>query len=84
MTSHPAAHEADTTVVPVPTPAVAPTLVDVSEDPISAELEARHRQRSALKSRHAQGLSQLMGARADLRGVHALADLVDESVRWTA
>ena len=81
MTIDSAAHEAAT---PVPTPAVAPTLVDVSDDPMSLELEARHQHRHALKSRHSQGLSQLMVERADLRGVHALADLVDESVRWTA
>jgi hypothetical protein len=34
--------------------------------------------------RHAQGLTRLMEARSDLRGVHALADLVDDAVRWSA
>jgi hypothetical protein len=40
-------------------------------------------QRVRLRSRHAQGLTTLMDARADLRGVHALADFVDDAVRWS-
>ena len=41
-------------------------------------------QRAALKLKHAQKLTALMEARHDLRGVHALADFVDDSVRWSA
>lgn len=41
-------------------------------------------QRTALKVRHSQSLTSLMEQRRDLRGVHALADFVDDSVRWTA
>jgi hypothetical protein len=48
------------------------------------ELDRISQQREKLETRHAQGLARLMGARADLRGVHALADLVDDAVRWTA
>lgn len=40
--------------------------------------------RAALRNRHAQGLTRLMAERSDLRGVHALADFVDDAVRWTA
>ena len=40
--------------------------------------------RAALRDRHAQGVARLMEQRADLRGVHALADFVDDAVRWTA
>jgi hypothetical protein len=40
--------------------------------------------RIALRVKHAQGLTKLMEERADLRGVHALADFVDDAVRWTA
>ena len=36
-----------------------------------------------LRSRHARGLTTLMDARTDLRGVHALADFVDDAVRWS-
>jgi len=39
--------------------------------------------RGRLRSRHAQGLTTLMDARTDLRGVHALADFVDDAVRWS-
>lgn len=41
-------------------------------------------QRAALRLKHAQKLTALMGVRDDLRGVHALADFVDDSVRWSA
>ena len=41
-------------------------------------------QRAALRLRHSQRLTALMEARNDLRGVHALADFVDDSVRWSA
>jgi len=48
------------------------------------EFERRRRQRDSLRLKHAQQLGRLMAIRDDLRGVHALADLVDDSVRWTA
>ena len=41
-------------------------------------------QRAALRVRHAQKLTALMEEREDLRGVHALADFVDDYVRWSA
>lgn len=44
----------------------------------------RHDRLVALRSRHSQGLTRLMDAREDLRGVLPLADLVDDAVRWTA
>ncbi len=55
-------------------------LVDAPED-AAARAVAR---RAALRDRHAQNLTRLMEQRADLRGVHQLADFVDDSVRWTA
>jgi len=42
------------------------------------------RRRASLEIRHAQRLARLMVERSDLRGVHALADLVDDAVRWSA
>jgi hypothetical protein len=36
-----------------------------------------------LASRHLHGVSSLYAARADLRGVYAFADVVEESVRWS-
>ncbi len=40
--------------------------------------------RAALRDRHAQGLARLMDERTDLRGVHPLADFVDDAIRWSA
>jgi hypothetical protein len=37
-----------------------------------------------LASRYLHGVSSLYAVRADLRGVHAFADVVEESVRWSA
>ncbi len=44
----------------------------------------RTEHRAILRTRHAQGLARLMAERHDLRGVHALADFVDDALRWTA
>ena len=40
--------------------------------------------RAALRVKHTQALTSLMEERADLKGVHALADYFDEAVRWSA
>jgi hypothetical protein len=37
-----------------------------------------------LAFRHVRGVSSLLSTRDDLRGVHAWADVVEESVRWSA
>ena len=37
-----------------------------------------------LATRHKHGVSTLLAHRDDLRGVHAFADVVEESVRWSA
>lgn len=49
-----------------------------------SQLEQIRAQRAGLKNRHTQALSKLLNDREDLKGVHALADLVDESLRWSA
>lgn len=41
-------------------------------------------QRTALRSRHASGLVALLEEREDLRGVYAMADYLDDAVRWSA
>ena len=48
------------------------------------EIEIRREKRAALKARHAQKVTSLMSQRDDLHGVHALADFVNDAVRWTA
>ena len=40
--------------------------------------------RDDLATRHRHGISSLLADRDDLRGVHAFADVVEESVRWSA
>ena len=40
--------------------------------------------RIELRDRHAAKLARLMEERRDLRGVHPLADFVDDAVRWSA
>ncbi len=58
------------------------------ENPTNAvpdnELEQITAQRHHLKTRHANALAKLLDEREDLRGVNALADLVDDSLRWSA
>ena len=55
---------------------------------IDAELDlAQERRRTlqnSIRSRHALALHELMNERDDLHGVHALADQIAESLRWSA
>jgi hypothetical protein len=51
---------------------------------IDAQLERIRAQRATLKDKHSEALARLMAEREDLRGVHALADLVSDSLRWSA
>ena len=56
-------------------------------DPMTVFLEHDHPRSPAqrdLASRHLQGVTTLYAVRADLRGVYAFADVVEESVRWSA
>ena len=46
--------------------------------PVRALSDTTAEQRAALRVRHAQKLTALMVEREDLRGVHALADFVDD------
>jgi hypothetical protein len=48
------------------------------------ELDRVSTQRNSLKSRHASALAKLMIEREDLRGTHAFADFIDDSLRWSA
>lgn len=56
------------------------TAVADIEDPAARSIARR----AALRDRHAQNLLRLMEQRRDLRGVHPLADFVDDAIRWTA
>lgn len=48
------------------------------------DIERIREQRSQLVTRHSHALATLMEERGDLRGVHALADFVDDAIRWSA
>jgi hypothetical protein len=50
---------------------------------LDLELERARAQRAA-QNRHARALARLLNEREDLKGVHALADLVNDSLRWSA
>lgn len=41
-------------------------------------------QRFSLRDRHASALARLMEDRGDLRGTYAFADVVVDSLRWSA
>jgi hypothetical protein len=47
-------------------------------------LERLGTQHLQVRSRHTSRLTMLLEQRKDLAGVYAMADLVDESVRWSA
>ncbi len=47
-------------------------------------LDTREGAKRDLASRHLQGVSTLLSHRDDLRGVYAFADVVEESLRWSA
>ena len=51
---------------------------------VDTHLERIRAQRAALKDRHTKALSRLLAEREDLKGVHPLADLVSDSLRWSA
>ena len=53
---------------------------DSEPTPIDRAIERR----DALRHRHTQALVKLMGERADLHGVHPLADFVADALRWSA
>lgn len=51
---------------------------------VDSELARFSDHRNELRTRHSQALARLMEDRTDLRGVNALADLVSDSLRWSA
>jgi hypothetical protein len=53
-------------------------------DNTTTEQDQLLERRAALRVKHTQALTTLMDERADLKGVHALADYFDEAVRWSA
>ena len=64
-----------------PTPLASTSAPSVTPD---APTDRVAEQRDRLRLRHAAALTSLLDERTDLRGVHALADQLDDAVRWTA
>jgi len=55
------------------------------EEQLAAPIEtAQLSAQTDLATRHKNGVSRLLAHRDDLRGVYAFADVVEESVRWSA
>jgi hypothetical protein len=50
----------------------------------TAQTSAQTSAQTDLATRHKNGVSRLLAHRDDLRGVYAFADVVEESVRWSA
>lgn len=40
--------------------------------------------RERLETRHAREIVELLGRKEELRGVYAMADFLDDAVRWSA
>ena len=59
-------------------------LSGMDDTPQPEPVDRGRERRAALRARHAQRVTHLMEQRSDLRGVHALADFVDDAVRWSA
>ena len=58
--------------------------LDVMDADFDLAQERRRTLSTSIRSRHALALYELMSEREDLRGVHALADQISESLRWSA
>ena len=54
------------------------------DEEFDRKLEQIFAARERQEVRHVKGLLTLLGGRDDLRGVHALADMVGERVLWCA
>jgi hypothetical protein len=57
-----------------------PEVTIETADTIAAGLTRRER----LEPRHAREIVELLGRKEELRGVHAMADFLDDAVRWSA
>lgn len=50
---------------------------------VAASTDALTR-RERLEPRHAREIVELLGRKGELRGVYAMADFLDDAVRWSA
>lgn len=50
----------------------------------AASADEKPTRRERLETRHAREIVELLGRKEELRGVHAMADFLDDAVRWSA
>ena len=65
-----------------------PTSLDAEQYALEVEIDLEQERlrtlRNNIRSRHSLALFELMNEREDLHGVHALADHISDSLRWSA
>lgn len=65
-----------------------PTSLDAAQQVPKVEIDLEQDRlrtlRNNIRSRHSLALHELMTERADLHGVHPLADQIADSLRWSA
>jgi hypothetical protein len=52
--------------------------------PEATDLTDALTRRERLEPRHAREIVELLGRKEELRGVYAMADFLDDAVRWSA
>ncbi|GGO89260.1 hypothetical protein GCM10011584_18230 [Nocardioides phosphati] len=57
---------------------------DLTTTEASTTLAEAPTRRQRLEPRHAREIVELLGRKEELRGVYAMADFLDDAVRWTA
>ena len=67
-----------------PTSLRTPTDLEALDAELDLAQERRRTLQTNIRSRHSLALHELMNEREDLHGVHALADHIAESLRWSA
>lgn len=50
----------------------------------TAPESSRPTRRERLETRHSREIVELLERKVELRGVHAMADFLDDAVRWSA
>lgn len=62
------------------------TIHQINELSVSSAVTADEKptRRERLEPRHAREIVELLERKGELRGVHAMADFLDDAVRWSA
>lgn len=76
MTIHQIRPDLATDATPTTAAPVTPTAADAREVALT--------RRERLEPRHAREIVELLGRKEELRGVYAMADFLDDAIRWSA